>query len=139
MIAGIQSRAEEEPTEEQRLEALYQKLLQDEPALGRTPKAELLPRLKAMLERGEGKNLRFELSNRQRVMNFGRYLSDLIWGARQVPADDADLKRVHDLGVAEIRRQGQSVESSPTFSPGRIFSGLIESRTTTIQSDSVRG
>ncbi len=120
VIAGIKSReGERPPTEEEQLEALYQRLLVDDPTLGRTPKAELMPRLKAMLERGEGKNLRPERTNHQRVMTFGRYLSDLIWGTRQVAMDDKDLKKVHDLGVAEIKRQdrqkerGQAADRAP--------------------------
>lgn len=107
VIAGIKSRAgEKAPTEAEQIEALYQRLLKDEPALGRTAKAELMPRLKAMLERGEAKNLRPEKSTRQRVMTFGLYLNGLIESG-QVERFDKDLKRVHDLGVAEIGRQGR--------------------------------
>ncbi len=107
VIAGIKSRAGEKlPTEEEQLEALHQKLLKDDPTLGRTPKAALVPRLKAMLARGEGKNLRPEKSTRQRRMSFGLYLNGLIESG-QVERFDKDLKKVHDVGVAEIERQSQ--------------------------------
>ena len=107
VIAGIKARAgERPPTEEEQLEALYQRLLQDDRTLGRTPKAALMPRLKAMLARGEGKNLRPGKTTRQRRMTFGLYFNDLIESG-QVERFDKDLKRVHDVGSAEIVRQGQ--------------------------------
>ncbi len=65
------------------------------------------PRLKAMLEHGEGKNLPPEKSTAQRALSFGRYLSNLIHGTRQVSAEDEDLEKVYDLGMAEIGRQGR--------------------------------
>ncbi len=107
VITGIKSReGERPPTEEEQLEALYQKLVKDEPTLGRTPKAELMPRLKSMLERGEGKSLRPEKTTRQRMMTFGLYFNGLIESG-QVERFDKDLKRVHDVGSAEIQRQGR--------------------------------
>ena len=110
VIAGIMSReGERPPTEEEQLEALYQKLLKDDPSLGRPPKAAPMPRLKAMLARGEGKNLRPENSTRQRTMSFGLYLNGLIESG-QVERFDKDLKRVHDVGAAEIQRQGRPEE-----------------------------
>jgi len=111
VIAGIKSReGERPPTEEEQLEGLYQRMLKNDPTLGRTPKAELMPQLKAMLERGEGQDLRRDDTKEPRFMTFGRYLSDLIYGTRQVAMDDADLKKVHDLGVAEIKRQDRQKE-----------------------------
>jgi len=119
VIAGIKSReGERPPTEEEQLEALYQKLRNDDPTLGRTPKAALMPRLKAMLARGEGKNLRPENSTRQRVMSFGLYLNGLIESG-QVERFDKDLKKVHDLGVGEIGRQGRQAERGRAEDPAR--------------------
>ena len=110
VIAGIMSReGERPPTEEEQLEALHQKLLREDPTLGRTPKAALMPRLKEMLARGEGKNLRPEKSMRQRRMTFGLYLSGLIESG-QVERFDQDLSRVHDVGSPEIVRQSRPKE-----------------------------
>ncbi|HIN75258.1 MAG TPA: hypothetical protein EYM96_03610 [Rhodospirillales bacterium] len=110
VIDSIKSLAgEKAPTEEEQLEALHQRLVKDDPTLGRTPKAALMPRLKAMLARGEGKNLRPEKSTRQRMMTFGLYLNGLIESG-QVERFDKDLKKVHDVGVVEIQRQGQQKE-----------------------------
>ena len=126
VIAGIKSRAgEKAPTEEEQLEALHQRLLKDDPTLGRTPKAELMPRLKTMLERGEGKNLRPEKSTRQRLMSFGLYLNGLIESG-QVDRFDKDLKRVHDLGVAEIERQGEQKERGQAADRARDGRGREE-------------
>lgn len=53
VLADIKAHeGERSPTEEEQLEALYQKLLKEDRTLGRTPKSQLRPRLKAMLERG---------------------------------------------------------------------------------------
>ena len=110
VLAGIKAReGERSPTEEEQLEALHQRLVKDDPTLGRTSKAALMPRLKAMLARGEGKNLRPEKSTRQRMMTFGLYLNGLIESG-QVERFDKDLKKVHDVGVVEIQRQGQQKE-----------------------------
>jgi len=110
VLAGIKSReGERPPTEEEQLEALYQRLLKEDRTLGRTPKAALMPRLKAMLVRGDGKNLRPEKSTRQRRMSFGLYFNELIESG-QVERFDKDLKRVHDIGSAEISRQSQQKE-----------------------------
>ena len=77
VIAGIKARAgERPPTEEEQLAARYQELLQEDRTLGRIPKAALMPRLKAMLARGEGKNLRPGKTTRQRRMTFGLYFND---------------------------------------------------------------
>ena len=57
-----------------------------------------------MLKRGEGKNLRPEKSLRQRGMIFGLYFNELIESG-QVERFDKDLKRVHDVGYAEMVRQ----------------------------------
>ena len=106
VMAGIKAReSERPPTREEQLEALYQKLLKEDRTLGRTPRAQLMPRLKAMLERGEGKNLHPEKTTRQRRMTFGLYFNGLIESG-QVERFDKDLKRVHDVGSAEIVRQG---------------------------------
>lgn len=107
VLAGIKAHeGERSPTEEEQLEALYQKLLKEDRTLGRTPKAQLMPRLKAMLERGEGKTLRPEKSTRQRRMTYGLYFNELIESG-QIERFDKDLKRVHDIGSAEILRQGK--------------------------------
>lgn len=45
------------------------------------------------------------MSFKEHQMDFGRYCGNLIWGLNQVEIADKNLKRVHDLGVAEIRRQ----------------------------------
>jgi len=81
-------------------------LLGENRNLGRTPKAVLMPRLKAMLARGEGKNLRPEKSMRQRRMTLGLYFNELIESG-QVERFDKDMKRVYDVGSTEIARQGQ--------------------------------
>jgi len=65
-----------------------------------------MPRLQAMLERGEGKTLRPEKSTRQRRMTYGLYFNELIESG-QIKRFDKDLKRVHDIGSAEILRQGK--------------------------------
>ena len=105
VMAGIKARSgEKAPTEEEQLEALYHKLLKDEPNLGRTPKVDLMPRLKRMLERGEGKNLRPEKTTRQRGMTFGLYFNNLIESG-QVERSDKDMQLVFDIGASEISRQ----------------------------------
>ena len=107
VLAGIKAHeGERSPTEEEQLEALYQKLLKEDRTLGRTPKAQLMPKLQAMLERGEGKTLRPEKSTRQRRMTYGLYFNELIVSG-QIKRFDKDLKRVHDIGSAEILRQGK--------------------------------
>ncbi len=107
VIAGLKSRDSEKPlSEKEQLEALYQKLLKDDPTLGRTPKAALMPRLKAMLERGEGKNLRPKKSIRQRMRTFGLYFNGLIESG-QVERFDEDMQKAYDVGAAEIARQGR--------------------------------
>lgn len=109
-MEGLKSRqAEKGATEEEQLEALYQKLLREDRTLGRTPKAELMPQLKAMLDRGEGRNLRPEKSTQQRSLSLGLFCNDLIVSDR-VERFDKDLKRVHDVAVAEIMRQGRQKE-----------------------------
>lgn len=96
-------------TAEEQLQALYQKLLQDDPDLKQTPKEELMPRLKAMLEGGEGKSLSPEKSTNQREMTYGLYFNELIESG-QVERSDKDMQKVYDLGVAEIDRQGGGKE-----------------------------
>ena len=65
-----------------------------------------MPQLNAMLERGEGKNLRPEDTTRQRMMSFGLYLNELIESG-QVKRFDKGLKRLHDRGVAEKKYHGR--------------------------------
>jgi len=112
-LTTMSREGERPPTEEEQLEALYQRLIREDPTLGRTPKAALMPRLKAMLAHGEGKNLRPEKSMRQRRMTFGLYLSGLIESG-QVERFDQDLKRVHDVGSPEIVRQSRQKERGQT-------------------------
>ena len=64
-----------------------------------------MPRLKAMLERGEGRNLRPEKSTRQQQMSFGMYFNGLIESG-QVERFDKDMQKAFDVGDAEIKRQG---------------------------------
>lgn len=121
VMAGIKSRAGEKArTEEEQLDALYQKLLKDEPALGRTPKAVLMPRLRAMLERGEARNLRTEKIADQRGMTFGLYCNELI-SSGQVERFDKDLKRLYDVGSVEIPRQNRQTERGQAA--GRVPDG----------------
>jgi len=68
-----------------------------------------MPRLKAMLERGEGKTLHPGKSTRQRRMTYGLYFNELIESG-QIERFDKDLKRGHEVGSAEIVRQGQKKE-----------------------------
>ena len=119
VIAGIKSRAgEQAPSEEEQLEALYQKLLREDRTLGRTPKAELMPRLKEMLKRGEGKNLRPEKGIRERGMTHGLYHNGLIESG-QVERFDKDLKRLHDVGYAEMVRQEKQKDTKGERLRGR--------------------
>ena len=108
MIEGFKSlTGEKELTEEEQLEALHQILLKDEPTLGRTPKAELMPQSKGILGRSKGKNLCPEKSPRQRMMTFGLYFNGLIERG-QVERFDKDMQKVYDLGEAETKRQDLS-------------------------------
>ena len=72
-----------------------------------------MPRLKAMLDRGEGRNLqRGNKSTRERMHSIGMTFSNLIESG-QVERFDEDLKLVFDLGIAEILRQGRQVQGNP--------------------------
>lgn len=64
---------ESPPSDEEQVEALYQELLNEEPIPGRTPKAELMSRLKEVLEHGEGRILSIEKNSQHRMITLGLY------------------------------------------------------------------
>ena len=58
-------------------------------------------------------------TNHEREVAFGRYCNDLIESG-QVERFDADLKKVHDIGVEEIRRQGTLAQGTQEPAAGSI-------------------
>ncbi|MDF1845254.1 MAG: hypothetical protein P1U77_27915 [Rubripirellula sp.] len=105
VMVGIKAREGEKPlTEEQKIDALYQKLQREDRTLGRTTKEQLMPQLKKMLARGEAEGLRSEKTTRQRGMTFGRFFNNLIESG-QVERFDKDMQLVFDIGASEISRQ----------------------------------
>ena len=105
VMVGIKAREREKPlTEEQKIEALYQKLQREDRTLGRTTKEQLMPQLKKMLARGEAEGLRPEQSQQPRTWTWGLAFNNLI-ETGQIERNGKDQKLVCDFGCIEILRQ----------------------------------
>ena len=105
VMVGIKAREGEKPlTDEQKIEALYQKLQREDRTLGRTTKEQLMPQLKKMLARGEAEGLRPEQSQLPRTWKWGLTFLNLI-ETGQIERSGKDQKLVSDFGCIEILRQ----------------------------------